>query len=402
VRFGGFVLSNARLLANDVTLLPESIGRLVKRQGRLKGIYMTLMRTWLPAAIAGATALAATRLLRERRRMEFANRSVLITGGSRGLGLVMARMFAAEGARLTLLARNGVELERAADELRANGAQVLTIVCDVSDRLAVEQAVEQTVAHFGSLDVLINNAGIIQAGPLDHMQLEDFETAINVHFWGPLYATRAALPHMRRQGGGRVINISSIGGVVAVPHLAPYCASKFALTGLSDALRSELVRDNILVTTVCPGLMRTGSHPNALFKGQHEAEFTLFSIIDALPPFSVDAEFAARQIVEACRYGDSHLTISVPAHLARIVNATLPRLTGNLMALANAALPGPTGPEGDQLKTGWESQTALSPSLLTRLADRATVANNGMVAPTAKPESIMPAIEAEQERQVGS
>src|SRR5918912_3423887 len=129
------------------------------------------------------------------------------------------------------------------------------------------------------------------------MTLEDFEQAMAVHFWGPLYATLAVLPQMRARRDGRIVNISSIGGKVSVPHLVPYSASKFALAGLSDGLRAELSKENVIVTTVCPGLMRTGSPRNATFKGKHRDEYAWFSISDALPLTSMSAERAARQII---------------------------------------------------------------------------------------------------------
>jgi short-subunit dehydrogenase len=188
----------------------------------------------------------------------------------------------------------------------------------------------------------------------------------------------AAAPYMRRQGGGRVVNIASIGGKVAVPHLVPYTTSKFALVGLSDGMRSELARDNITVTTVCPGLMRTGSHLNALFKGQHEQEFTWFSIIDSLPVSSIDARRAARQIIEACRRGDPQLLISLQAQAIALLSSLFPDLSARALKLINQLLPEPAGPRGDQTKTGWESQSALAPSVLTRLSDRAAEANNGL------------------------
>ena len=136
-----------------------------------------------------------------------------------------------------------------------------------------ERAVERVVSRHGAIDVLVNNAGIITVGPLEHASIEDFEESMAVHFWGPLHTMRAAIPHMRRQGGGRIVNISSIGGKVGVPHLAPYCASKFALVGLSEGFRAELLRYGLYVTTVCPGLMRTGSARHAVVKGQHLLEF---------------------------------------------------------------------------------------------------------------------------------
>src|SRR5262249_39625977 len=161
------------------------------------------------------------------------------------------------------------------------------IVCDLAVRDQAAKLMDDAVARAGRVDVLINNAGIIQVGPLDHMTAADFEEAMAVHFWGPLHTTLAAIPIMRRQGGGRIVNVSSIGGKIGVPHLAPYCASKFALTGMSDAVRAELAQDRIHVTTVIPGLMRTGSPFNAWFKGRHRDEFTWFAISDSLPLASI-------------------------------------------------------------------------------------------------------------------
>jgi NAD(P)-dependent dehydrogenase (short-subunit alcohol dehydrogenase family) len=209
------------------------------------------------------------------------------------------------------------------------------------------------------------------------MQLADFEDAMATHLWGPLYTMLAAVPQMRRQGGGRIVNISSIGGKIAVPHLLPYSTSKFALVGLSDGMRAELAKDNIAVTTVCPGLMRTGSHVNALFKGKHAGEFTWFSIMDSLPVTSIDAQRAARKIVEACRRGDPSLVISVQAKLLAFAANVFPDLSAQALRIMNRLLPPPTeAPEGDQARSGWESQSSLAPSLLTRLGDKATEANN--------------------------
>jgi len=250
-----------------------------------------------PALAAAAGAALAARQNKQQIPYSFKGRSVVITGASRGLGFVMARELAREGANLTILARNGAALDKAAQDLRALGVRVLPVTCDVGDREQMETAIRRAAEEYGGLDVLVNNAGVIQVGPLEHMTLEDFEQALAVHMWGPLYAMLAAIPHMRKQRGGRIVNISSIGGKIAVPHLLPYSASKFALTGLSDGMRAELARSGIRVTTVIPGLMRTGSPPNALFKGQHQREYAWFSVLDSLPVTSVGAEKAARQII---------------------------------------------------------------------------------------------------------
>src|SRR6185437_14182851 len=175
-------------------------------------------------------------------------------------------------------------------------------------------------SRFGAVDVLVNNAGVIQVGPIEVMTHEDFELAMQAHFWGPLNTIMAALPGMRQRRSGRIVNISSIGGKVSVPHLVPYSASKFALVGLSEGLQAELAKDGIKVTTVCPGLMRTGSPRNADFKGKHRAEYAWFSISDALPGASMSAERAARQIIAACRRGDAEIILSLPANVAAKVH----------------------------------------------------------------------------------
>jgi NAD(P)-dependent dehydrogenase (short-subunit alcohol dehydrogenase family) len=338
---------------------------------------MTTPRRFLLGAAAGAAAMVAgSRLARNRRAIEFAGRNVLITGGSRGLGLVLARRFAAEGARLCLLARDLPELQRARDELVGMGADVMIVRCDVRRRADVRACVDQILERWVAVDVLVNNAGIIQVGPLEHMTEEDFENAMATHFWGPLHLMFEIVPAMRRRGFGRIVNITSIGGRIAVPHLAPYTASKFALVGLSDAVRTELSPYGIRVTTVVPGLMRTGSPMNADMKGQHEAEYAWFAISDAVPGLSTSAEHAARRIVDACRYGDPELTITLPARLAATLNHLAPGAIARLLALANRVLPGPTGPDGDRHRRGRETESKWAPSPATMLSDRAAVVNN--------------------------
>jgi short-subunit dehydrogenase len=321
-------------------------------------------------------AYALVQLIRTR-RFVMRDKVFLITGGSRGLGLVIAREVCRHGGKVSILARSMEELGRAEQDLQKRGGTVLAISCDLQKQPHIEAAVRRTVEYFGRIDVLINNAGIIQVGPLDHMQRSDFEQSIDLYFWAPYELTMQVIPHLRKQGGGRIVNISSIGGRVAVPHLTPYCAGKFALTGFSDSVRSELVRDKIYVTTVCPGLMRTGSHVNAQFKGDHDAEFGWFATASGMPLISISAERAARKIVAALRRGQSSLTLTVAAKLAIVGNAIAPSLTGVTMKLVNRFLPQPVEASGDQLQSGWESRSPNVPSRwLTGLADAAIDENN--------------------------
>ncbi len=322
---------------------------------------------------AGAFALKST--VNRFFEYDLKHKTVVITGGSRGLGLVMAREFAREGARLVLCARDTQELRRARVDVEKLGAEVMTVPCDVTNSQSVGEMITAVNNRFASIDVLINNAGIIQVGPLEVMTMQDFERAMRSHFWGPLNTIMAVLPYMRQKKSGRIINISSIGGKVSVPHLVPYSASKFALVGLSKGLRAELLKDGISVTTVCPGLMRTGSPRNAEFKGKHRYEYAWFSISDALPLLTVSAENAARQIVRACKRGQAELVISVPAKLAVLFDTLFPEMMSQVFGLANQLLPAPGG-VGNQNMKGRESSSAWSPSWLTTLSEEAALRNN--------------------------
>src|SRR3954468_2420038 len=280
---------------------------------------------------------AATRALAPK--FSFAGKVVLITGGSRGLGFTIARQIAAEGGRVILVARDRDELQRAHDEIAAEGGDVFIVRCDLLDTQQIKDIVETVVSHFGGVDVLINNAGIIEVGPLEHMTREDFERAMQLHMWAPFTLMTEVIPWMRRSRGGRIVNISSIGGKLAVPHLAAYSASKFALTGLSDSFRAELARDRIYVTTVAPGLMRTGSHVNAQFKGKHDQEFAWFALALGVPVLSMSVERAAAKIVSACKRAQPSLTLTLPARVAIAANAVFPNLTASAIGLTNRLLP---------------------------------------------------------------
>lgn len=335
------------------------------------------MKRSLPLAL-GAVVLAGWAVARARHlRFTFDQKVCLITGGSRGLGLVLARQICNAGGRVAILARDQEELARAREDLAARGGNVLPVTCDVTERVQIEAAVRQVADQFGGIDVVINNAGIIEVGPLEHMAREDYERAMNIHFWAPFHVIMAALPHLRQRAESRIVNIASIGGRLAVPHLAAYSASKFALVGLSDAFRAELARDNIQVTTVTPGMMRTGSHIQAKFKGRHAAEYSWFAVSASLPLISMSAERAATKILNACRAGVPTLALPISTRAAIIADAVFPNTTARLMKLANRMLPGATGSEGDALRAGAEVRPmAAIPSWLTRNVDRATARNN--------------------------
>jgi NAD(P)-dependent dehydrogenase (short-subunit alcohol dehydrogenase family) len=332
------------------------------------------IRVLLAAGVLLLGAWITARAIRTA-RYTLRDKVVLITGGSRGLGLVLARHICAQGGSVALIARDPEELARANADLAARGGAVLTIQCDLLDATQIEAAVRQIIDRFGKIDILINSAGIIEVGPLEHMAREDFEQAMRLHFWAPFELVSRIVLEMRTWGGGRIVNISSIGGKVAVPHLAPYSVSKFALTGFSDAIRAELARDNIHVTTVAPGMMRTGSHVNAKFKGKHDVEFAWFAAAAGAPLVSMNADRAARKILTACRRGQPSLTLTFAARGAILGNALFPNLTGYMMKIVNRFLPGTGNEAGNKSRAGSEARR-LVPDWLTRSADKATVRNN--------------------------
>jgi NAD(P)-dependent dehydrogenase (short-subunit alcohol dehydrogenase family) len=336
-----------------------------------------------PAAaltITAATAgLLAWRTLRRRRRADLTGQVVLITGGSRGLGLVLAREFARHGCRIAICARDAEQLHHAHADLEARGAEVFARICDISDPAQVQELVLETTTHLGPIDILVNNAGTIQVGPLESLTLQDFEDAMATIFWGSLHTTLAVLPEMRARRHGRIVNITSIGARVAVPHLLPYDAAKFALRGLSEGLHAELAKDDVVVTTILPGLMRTGSPVNALFKGQQAKEFTWFSLGDATPLTAMSAERAARRIVLATRRGETEVTLTWQAKLLGLAHGLFPSATIELLGLMNRLLP--SGDGGDariarETRRGMDLATTWSPSPLTALMNRAARENN--------------------------
>jgi NAD(P)-dependent dehydrogenase (short-subunit alcohol dehydrogenase family) len=300
---------------------------------------------------------------------------VLITGGSRGLGLELAREFARHGARIAICGRDADTLHRAEEELRGNGFTVRSYACDIANANDVNKMVADVERDFGAIHVLVNNAGVIQVGPVEVMTKEDYREAMDTHFWGPLHTIFAVLPSMKYRGSGRIVNVSSIGGKVSVPHLVPYSASKFALVGLSEGLRSELRPHGVFVTTVCPGLMRTGSPRNAVFKGQNKKEYAWFSISDSLPVLAMSSGRAARQIVDACIHGDSEVILSPQARLAAMFHGIFPGLTSDILSLVDRMLPEPGG-IGERRAFGRESFSSVSPSPLTALDEQAARKNN--------------------------
>lgn len=294
-------------------------------------------------ACAGAI-VAAVATARKVQRGRLRGKVVLITGSSRGLGLALAEEFGKAGAKLALAARFPASLERARTVLLERGAiknveNAFLFPSDLRDAEQAERLIQETTKQFGRVDILVNNAGIITAGPTESQTIEDFRNVMNTNFFSGVHCTVAVLPQMLARREGAIVNIASIGGKIAVPHMLPYTASKFAVVGFSEGLNAELRAKGVRVTMVCPGLMRTGSHLNAQFKGDAEREYRWFSLAASLPLVSTSARSAARQIVRAVSAGKSEIAITPQAELAARLTNLSPSVTTSIMQWMNFLLP---------------------------------------------------------------
>jgi len=182
---------------------------------------MEIKQLWFSVAVG--SAIGARYVWSRMKRYDVNGKTVAISGGTRGLGYLLAREFARRGGRVFIFSRSDEEIRRAVARLRSESLHVDGLHCDVRDANDVAGAVSAIVQRSGRLDVIVNNAGVIQVTPFENAHVEDFEESLRTHFWGPLHMIRAAMPYLRR-GRGRVLNVSSIGGRIGVPHLSPYCA----------------------------------------------------------------------------------------------------------------------------------------------------------------------------------
>lgn len=334
-----------------------------------------MKRTHILPVLSGVAAVATAAFAlrnqsRRRRRRGSEDRVVLVTGSSRGLGFAIAERFAQEGNRLILTARNVHELNEARSSLLKHGAisspeDVLLIPADLTDQAQAASLVEHALEHFGRIDVLINNAGIMEVGPVENQPLAAYQRAMDTNFFAALYVTRAVLPHMLNRDSSRpaaIVNICSIGGKVAVPHMLPYTASKFALVGFSQGLHAELRHKGIRVTTVCPGLMRTGGHRHAKFVGNEKKEQLWFDISATTPVIAASVKRAANQIYRAVAQGRAEIIITPQAWLAARAAGIAPETVQCLTSLVNEfILPAPTT-SGPHALQGRQDENSVQPS----------------------------------------
>lgn len=194
--------------------------------------------------------------------------TVLITGASQGIGRATALLFANKGYDVVLAARQSDRLNAVAQEVQNLSRQALAIPTDVRDAAQVKTLVDKALEHYGAIDVLVNNAGIYASGSVENFSLDDWHQIIDTNLWGYIHTIHALLPHMIERGSGAIVNLSSIGGKVPVAYLVPYNTSKFAITGLTEAMHAELKPKGIHVCGIYPNVIKSSLMERAIFRGK--------------------------------------------------------------------------------------------------------------------------------------
>ncbi len=307
----------------------------------------------------------------------------LVAGASRGLGLAIARDLVSRGWRVHICGRDPESLHRAGTSLGGPGS-LAGHVADVRDAAAVDRLVGDVVAAEGRIDVALHVAGVIQVVPLDGVTRGHVREAVDTMLWGPVHLSLAVIPEMRAAGHGHIGIVSSVGGLVAVPRLLPYCVAKFGAVGLAEGLAAELSGSGVTVTSVTPWLMRTGGHEHARFAGEVQADFAWFGPGASLPAISVPVQRAARRIVDGVLAGRPCVSASVLTSVARRVHGLAPATTVRLLGLGARLLPGgepardwrredaPSVPGMDAARRS----TSRTLEVLTGLGRRAAAKNN--------------------------
>lgn len=328
------------------------------------------------SVLAIGTYLVGKSIMRTFNKFPLSNKVVLITGGARGLGIILARQMAEEEAKIVICGRTEESLHAASEDLNPIIKNHIAIQCDITDKQQIKQMIRRITNELGTIDILINNAEIVQVGSMELMNEADYSSALDVHFWGPLHIMNEVLPAMKRKDFGRIVNIVSTGGMISFPHLLPYNVSQLALSGLSKGISGELNNFNIKVTTVYPGLMRTGSPVNVYVKDRHEKEYDCFKISDSSPFISKNAERAASKIIDAMKNGDKSLTLTLPAKFVNTAQAIAPEFMLSVFNLVNQLIPAkPDTMETGETNKGYESESKITKSGLTKKTEAATERN---------------------------
>ena len=265
---------------------------------------------------------------------DFHGRVAVVTGAASGIGRAIAHALADEGCDLAIADIDGDRLAAVEAEIRERGRKVSAHVIDVADRERMREFPDLVIAEHGRVDILVNNAGVAVAATLAEHSIEDFEWLVGINLWGVVYGSKFFLPHLLRSDDAYIINLSSMFGIVGVPGLSSYCATKFAVHGFSDSIRVELANTSVKVMSVHPGGIRTDIVRAARFASSHassQARVVGFFERRAMLPAR-----AAARIVAGMKSDASRVLITAEARLADVVKRLFPVLPSRVVARAHA------------------------------------------------------------------
>jgi NADP-dependent 3-hydroxy acid dehydrogenase YdfG len=262
----------------------------------------------------------------------FFDKSVVVTGASSGIGHDAAMAFGEQGAHVALLARRRVQLEELAQKINKAGGKALALDCDVTDRARVFWAIDQVKEAFGKVDILINSAGLLIADAVEQMRPEDLEKMMGVNVFGALNAMQAVLPLMRAARSGNIVNISSLAGRRGMSPLGGYAATKFALVGMTEALRVELFNTGIKVSLVMPGVIDTPMARHAL---KHDDPLKNVSALTAMP-----ARWVTWAVLAAAAFGLTEVDVPPGSAVAEKLASLFPGVTDALLSVGSRLIQG--------------------------------------------------------------
>ncbi|MDD9942228.1 MAG: SDR family NAD(P)-dependent oxidoreductase [Myxococcales bacterium] len=257
------------------------------------------------------------------------NRVAVVTGAASGIGRATALALAREGCDVAVADIDGEGAGRTADEVRLLGRHASAWTVDVADKAAMRRFADDVVAEHGAVHVLVNNAGVSVAGTFEEQSLEDFEWIFGINFWGVVYGCKFFLPHIKRQSEGHIVNVSSVFGLAGFPTQSSYCATKFAVRGLSESLWVELRDSNIRVTSVHPGGVKTNIARSSRASSDDHRDIN----IAELDRIGVAPEEAAEQIVRAIKANKQRALVARGARAIEYAKRLAPALGQHLLLI---------------------------------------------------------------------
>ncbi|MEZ4450147.1 MAG: SDR family NAD(P)-dependent oxidoreductase [Nannocystaceae bacterium] len=257
------------------------------------------------------------------------DRVAVVTGAASGIGRATSIVLAERGSDVALCDVDEVGLQQTARQIEHLGRRVTTHRVDVSSKAQMEAFAADVAAAHGRVHIVVNNAGVSVSAPFEQHTLEDFEWLMGINFWGVVYGCKFFLPHLQAAGEGHIVNISSLFGLIGLPTQSSYCAAKFAVRGLSEALRTELAPNNIGVTSVHPGGINTNIVKNSRFLEQKPGQKS--KVVRSFDRFGMPPERAAQKIVHGIETNAARVLITKETYITDVMKRFAPTLTNRVV-----------------------------------------------------------------------